>query len=137
MSKSSETNNILVDTDILIDYSNGKSKILEDLFQKHTLGLVSLYISPVTVAEFLTDNKLKNESKQKDAEEFLGLFEIIDVGKKEGVMAGKLLRQGHPPFLGDALIASICLVNNFMLATRNAKHFSKVKGLQFTPSQSF
>lgn len=122
---------VLVDTDILIDYSNSRSKLLESLFQKQSRGLVALYISPVTIAEFLTDKKLKVISKQVEAEEFLSLFDIVEINKREGIVTGKLLRQGNPPFLGDALIASTCLINGLKLATRNEKHFSKVKGLQF------
>lgn len=132
MPEALEIDRILVDTDVLIDYSRGKSEILGTLLNKQSQGLVILFINPVIVAEFLTDNKLKDESKLKVALEFLNLFSVVEVTKKIGVITGELLRKGKLQFIGDALIAASCLVGDLKLTTRNKKHYSKVKNLVFT-----
>lgn len=120
---------ILVDTDILIDYSKGHSRFLEALLTGQERGNMELFINPVVVAEFMTDRTLRDEKKHLQASEFLQLFSLKDVTKSVGFAAGKLLREGHVLFLGDAMIAATCVVNNFQLATRNIRHFNKVPSL--------
>lgn len=120
---------IFVDTDILIDYSKGHSRFLETLLAGQERGNMELFINPVVVAEFMTDRSLQDEKQRIQAEEFLQLFLLKDVTKSVGLAAGKLLREGHVLFLGDAMIAATCVVNNFQLATRNIRHFNKVPSL--------
>jgi len=54
---------ILVDTNVLIDYTNGCSQKLEFLIEDQKNGKVNLYVNPVIVAEFFTDRNLKNKNE--------------------------------------------------------------------------
>lgn len=123
--------NIFIDTDILIDFSFDKDEILEPLFAKQKRGELVLKINPVVMAEFLAD-RLLSGSKQKEEKacQFLQFFEIVEITAKTGILAGRFLREGKIQFLGDALIAATCIIQNLQLATRNKKHYQKVSGLQ-------
>lgn len=121
---------LLVDTNVLIDYSKGKSQLLgEHLASKDW----QLAVNPVIVAEFVNDKQLVNQEKKKQAKEFIGLFSHIDLNKKIGFKAGELIRTWQVDYLGDALIAATCLIEKMALLTRNEKHFKKVKGLKLLP----
>lgn len=122
---------IFIDTDILINYTHDKSKILRILLSEQKLNKVELFINPVVLAEFFTDQKLKNNNYMERISVFLGLFNLIDITGKIGILAGQYLRENKISALGDALIASSCLTHNFKLVTRNKKHFQNIPGLQF------
>ena len=120
---------ILVDTDVLIDYSKGHSRHLETLLQKQKEGSIELFINPVIIAEFLTDHSLQTKGREEKAMEFLNLFSVVDLSKKIGVTAGRLLRTKKSVFLGDALIGATCLIHDYTLATGNTKHFTGIPNL--------
>lgn len=122
---------IFVDTDILIDYTHDKSKILRILLSQQKQSKVELFINPVVLAEFFTDKKFYNNDYLERISEFLGIFNLLDITEKIGLLAGKYLRENKTNALGDALIAASCLTHNLKLATRNKKHFQKIPGLQF------
>lgn len=122
--------NLLVDTNILIDFSKGQSQLLGKYLTAEEWQLV---INPVIVAEFLNDKWLINRTKQKKAEEFISLFKCVGINKEEGIKTGELIRSGQADYLGDALIAATCLTGKMPLLTRNQKHFKKVKGLKLLP----
>lgn len=121
---------ILVDTDVLIDFSKGKSLFLKHLLLLQNKGKADLFITPVNITEFLNDELLVNEGKFEEAEEFLGNFKTLVIGKQTGVLAGKCLREKEALYIADALVAASCIEKEFMLATRNVKHFQKIKGLE-------
>lgn len=121
----------LVDTNILIDFSKNKGKLLEEYIKNEDNW--ELWINPVIVAEFLNDKWLISKTKQKKAEEFIGLFKCRGINKEEGIKTGGLIRSGQVDYLGDALIAASCLVGKISLLTKNQRHFKKVKGLKLLP----
>lgn len=123
--------NILVDTDILIDYSKGHDKLLESLLEKQNNNELELWINPVIIAEFFNDIHLKNKDLFDNAVEFISLFRVAQISKKTGLLAGEILREEKTSFLGDALIAATCISEKLLLATGNKKHFSKIPGLKF------
>lgn len=117
---------ILIDTDILIDYSKGKNELLKSLFENPK---VELFVSAVSVTEFLTDQNIKGQKKEEEALSFLNLFKFAEVNKKSAILARELLREKKVDYLGDALIAGTCLTQNYTLASRNTKHFKKIQDL--------
>jgi len=121
---------ILVDTDVLIDYAHGMNAHLGKLLEAESRGSVQLWISPVNVAEFCTDKKLTSAKMRAKAEEFLSLFSVKETTKAMGILAGEFLRKGKTVYLGDALIAATCIAGNVMLYTRNTRHFAKIPGLE-------
>ena len=122
---------VLVDTDVLIDYSKGYTGTLEELFEKQAKAQVELFINPVIIAEFYTDLKLKNKQRREKTEEFLRFFKTANISGKTGLLAGELLRGNRVLFLGDALIAATAVIEKLKLATRNKKHFKSVQNLEF------
>lgn len=124
-------NKILVDTDILIDYSKGFGQKLEDLFSDQLKGRVELNVCPVNLAEFLNNEQLKDGRKLDQAHEFLGLFGVTDITKSVGIRAGEIMRIKQSDYLGDALVAAVCLEKKMAFLTRNKKHFRLVEGMKF------
>lgn len=122
---------VLVDTDVIIDYTKGKDDALARLFELQSKGEIELYITPVNIAEFLNDTALKNLEKQNKAQDFLRLFSVCDLTSVIGVVAGGYLQKKTISYLGDALIAAACTEHRLVLMTRNRRHFSFVSGLIF------
>jgi predicted nucleic acid-binding protein len=122
---------IFVDTNIIIDFTKGYTKVLKTLFEKKIKGEVELYINPIIVAEFLNDQSLKNKKTKTKALEFLTFFETPPITKETGIIASNLLRENKVSFLADAFIAASCLQHKLLLATNNKKDFQKIKELGF------
>jgi len=122
---------IFVDTNIIIDFTKGYTKVLKTLFEKKIKGELELYINPIIVAEFLNDQSLKNKKTKTKALEFLMFFEILPITKETGIIASNLLREDKVSFLADTFIAASCLQHKLLLATNNKKDFQKIKELDF------
>lgn len=122
---------VMVDTNILIDYTNGYQNDLSKLLAQADKGEIRLLINPVIVAEYLADKKLKIASAKKIAAEFLNLFSCTTITKKIGELTGEIIRTCSDLAWRDAMIAACCLTENCLLATRNRKHFNKIRGLKF------
>ena len=123
---------ILVDTDVLIDYSKARSLELELLLEKSVSGEVELFICPINVAEFLNDKKLRlSERGLAVALNFLKLFKIVELGRESGEITAGILLGRNGIYLGDAFIAAACVENDLRLFTRNKRHFEKIKGIKF------
>lgn len=128
---------ILVDTDVLIDYSKAKSGDLGALLERSESGEVELFICPVNVAEFLNDRKLKTSNSMRlKARNFLKLFKLVKLGMETGEITARILLNVDGIYLGDALIAAACIENDLHLLTRNQKHFSRINGLKFYPVET-
>lgn len=123
--------NIFLDTDVIVDFSNGKSPVLEELINIQERKEAELYINPIVVTEFLNSEKLDNVKKLERAKEILASFSFLPLRMKVSYKNAELLRTKQIEYLPDGYIASTCLTNDFLLATRNKKHFKNVKGLKF------
>lgn len=122
--------NILVDTDVIINFSKGKDRELKELLEVQESGNCELFINPVIQAEYFTDRNLLNKEKMQKAISFFSFFTMVDIDRKVGFKAGELLREGKVQFIGDAFIAATCLIRNLFLKTANRKHFTKIKELE-------
>ena len=119
---------ILVDSDILIQYSRG------DIAAAEWLEIASkrdeLVISVVNEIELLfgsRDNRGLTETRQ-----LLATFEIIQIDEVISKRASFLVDKyclSHRLEMPDAMIAATALVNNFELATINKKDFRFIEGL--------
>lgn len=127
---------ILVDTDILIDYSKGYDRFLGALLGKQTKGEVELFVTPVTITEFMTDTSLTDTKRREKAVAFLDLFTVKETGRVIGLLAGQFLREGKTEYLGDSMIAASAISVGMSLATRNHKHFKNIPGL-FIETESY
>ena len=124
-------NKVLVDTDVLIDFTKGHDRALAALLARQYDGQMELYITPINITEFLNDTALVKSGKLAEAKEFLRLFSVCDTTSAIGITAGEYLRNGTVAFLGDAIIAATSVSLELPLLTRNTKHFAKVPKMVF------
>jgi toxin FitB len=101
-----------------------------------------LWISAVTVAEIrlglsllphgARKNLLLDLAEQMFAEDFSErcLPFDCDGALQYSFITSERNRQGHPISVEDAQIAAIALTSGFVLATRNVKDFTGIKGLR-------
>jgi predicted nucleic acid-binding protein len=118
---------LLVDTNILIDYSNGYGDELKNLFELQKKGLAHLLVNPIVVMEYLIGIY---EKDIENALGFLSQFDSIPITIPMGILASKLVQKRIGSFWKDALIATCCIEEDLSLATKNVKHFNDIKGLK-------
>lgn len=107
---------ILVDTDIFIDHLRGAKPIKS--------GRNRLHYSVVTRAELFAGNSASNLVIQ-----LLGPFKEHGIDRAIAERAGRIVRESGIR-MPDALIAATALEHRFSVATRNRRHFAKVRGLR-------
>ena len=112
--------NILVDTDIIIDFLRGREKAKDFLLS--LLDESTLYCSAITVAEIYAGMR-KHEKQKTDG--LVDSLHIIDVNREIAEKAGEykknIKRQSLE--LDDCLIAASAFVKGAVLATGNGKHY--------------
>ncbi len=124
------TNNVFVDTDILIDYSKGRTDTLNTLLTSHQESTIHLYTNPIVIAEFYRG--IQPETKRHtNAQKLFSIFTVLVITKEIGLVAATIMRENQSSAITDALIAATCLVHKLQLATRNTKHFSPIAHLTF------
>lgn len=112
--------NVLVDTDILINFLRGKEtakKFLTLLLEDATVNC-----SVITVAEIYVG--MKDHEKEK-SDELIDSLNVIDVNREIAEKAGKYKKEGKSQSLerDDCLIAATAFVKEAILATGNEKHY--------------
>jgi len=117
----------LIDSDILIDFLRGLNKTRGFLFKLRKEG--ELLISVINVVEIYSGKEIKNTKKRKIIDQFLNGFKIIPLDENLGKLAGEIRLNYHLPF-ADAIVAATAIYTGSVLATRNIKHFSKIKNLK-------
>lgn len=120
---------LLIDTDVLIDYSRGIEKtkgILKTLESDLTLA-----ISVVTQLELMVG--CENKADFKSLQNFLSNFEIIQLSKsisEKAVDLFKKYRLRHGVLIPDMLIASTALILEIPLLSKNRKDFRFINKLE-------
>ncbi len=122
--------NILIDTDVVIEYLRSKNKSsteLIKLLQKHD-------VFASAISEFELYLGARTERHQKDLEIVFNVVEIIpfDVGcGKTAASIWKARESTHQhPEIKDIFIASIAIHNDLWLRTFNEKHFKGIENLK-------
>jgi len=126
--------NILIDTDIVIDYLRGRDKSsteLIKLMQEHNLFLSS-------VSEFELYLGAKTARHQNDLEILFSELEVISFDFGCGKIAADIWKDTQSRHqhieIKDIFIASIAIHNDIWLKTFNIKHFQGIKGLKIWDS---
>ena len=128
---------ILADTDVLIDYLNGKQPIFDQVAEY--IRADSLLTSSVNCFELLSGAR---SGKRGDrVHELVNTIPVLgfdlECSRAAAEIWQNLQERGVSIGMADSLIAGIALVNNLPLITRNRRHFAEVKGLQLVlPSGS-
>lgn len=119
---------LLIDTDVLIDYSRGivgTKDLLLNLESEYALA-----ISVVTQLELMVG--CENKADFSSLKNFLATFEIIHVNKSISEKTAELFekyRLSHGVMIPDMFIASTALVHRLPLLTKNRKDFRFIKEL--------
>jgi tRNA(fMet)-specific endonuclease VapC len=121
---------ILIDTDVVIEYLRSKEKSSTELIrllQKHDVFLSA-------ISEFELYLGARTERHQKDLEMIFNKVEIIpfDIGcGKIAASIWKDLELAHQnPEIKDIFIESIAIRNDIWLRTFNEKHFKGIEELK-------
>lgn len=120
---------VIIDTDILIDFTKGETDSLNTLNRLNKD--YELLISVMTKFEILVGARNKNEFK--DLERFISTYHLVDFTSSITSEATNLLRKyrlSHGLLVADSLIASTALVLNCPMITKNQKDFKFISGLE-------
>ena len=120
-------NNLLVDTDILVDFFRGKDKAVS--FIKKNADRILL--ASVVVAELYAGVKGKEEKQTLD--QFISLFPVLALEKEIAITGGRykqMFGQSHGIGLVDAILAATAEHHQAKLITLNTKHYPMLKGLK-------
>ena len=112
--------NVLVDTDILINFLRGREKAR--VFLSSLVNESVIYCSVITVAEIFAG------MKEHEIEKPVGLLDslnILDVTREIAEKAGSYKNsiKNHELELDDCLIAATAFVRNAVIATGNGSHY--------------
>lgn len=122
--------NVLVDSDILIDFFRTGTGLLPDLIKQQDEGEIEIYVSSMTVFELFS-----GQSSRSEKEKILQLLEdlkIIPFDPSLAQLAGELNRDLHVRVpLADFIIGATSLYLNAKLATRNKSHFKDISRIRF------
>jgi predicted nucleic acid-binding protein len=123
---------LVIDTDIIIDFLRHKSKLLQEAVEKYNCGItaVSLYeLQAIAV---------RSPRQEELLAEFLTIIAVLPFDQSSATSAAQVWRdlqlQGQGIGLPDTLIAGICLANDVPLLTNNQKHFQRVINLKLIDS---
>ena len=126
--------NVLIDTDIVIEYLRSKDKAsteLINLLQKHDVFLSSIW-------EFELFLGVKTDRHLNDLEMLFSEVEVIPFDFGCGKIAANIwkdLQLMHQHLeIKDVFIASIAINNGVWLRTFNKKHFQRIKKLKIWES---
>lgn len=123
--------NLLVDSDILIDFTRGIDEardFLAGVWSIHEVG-----ISCITQMELFVG--ARDKAEQRRIEQFLTQFEIVSISDAISTVAVGLIQKyhlSHGLAIPDALIAATVLHLDVPLVTKNVRDFKFIKGLRLT-----
>jgi predicted nucleic acid-binding protein len=111
---------IVIDTDILINYLRGSVKTLDYLKELAQSNMLSC--SAITVAELFAGMK---NSELRMTEMLINSLNIINVDRKIAQKAGNYRQtiKSQNLELDDCIIAATCFIKNATLVTANVKHY--------------
>ena len=123
--------NMVIDTNIFIDYLRSKDKKSTVLF---SIPQSIVFISAVTLYELYMG--ATTDEKKKDIQLLTEDLPILPFTEEVAVKASEIyhdLKKANQLIeFQDIFIAATCIVYGFPLKTANAKHFNRIKQISFT-----
>ena len=123
-------NNILLDTNIVIEVFDGNKDIADKINK-----LPAFYLTSIVLGElYIGVNRVVNKAKHlKKVNDFLKLCKVLDVDSITAVYYGELVaalyKKGKPLPINDVWIAASALQHDLTLVTRD-KHFNEISNLK-------
>lgn len=119
--------NYLLDTDILIDWLQGKPWARSLILNSD----VRVYCSSVSRKELLSKQGLSDSERQRIAR-LLQLVRVLQVDPVIAAAASELLSQyaDSPLRIADALVAATAWTKGMALVTRNRKHYEFIREIR-------
>jgi predicted nucleic acid-binding protein len=122
----------LIDTDVLIDVSRGNPSAIDYLDQLSNSWTISI----ITALELIVGARDKREAAQID--KLIATYSTIPLDDAIGKLAYDLLTLyagSHGLRVFDSLIAATALQKNFILASKNRRHFHMISNLRLEVPQ--
>ena len=122
----------VLDTNVVIDYFKGRSKVAERLLAvpPRDIALPAIVAYDVWVGVLGSQNAKRRQSQY---EQFLSVIEVIPfdsaISRRAAELRHTLARRGESIGPLDTLIAGTALACGAALVTRNVKEFGRVAGL--------
>lgn len=128
---------VVVDTDILIDYSKGYADWLGSMLlaEKKTIDLI---LPTIVISEYFASKLLEDPKLAKATDDLLRLFQKQDFNEEIAKILATLLRHKTYPAsasLADLMIASTAIYLDAELATRNKRDFANIPSLRLLELQ--
>lgn len=129
---------VVVDTDVLIDYFAGVSpspsaEAITKLLQEDRLAVTALTLFELACGA-------QTEEQLHDLELLGQAAHLIPLDGPAALRAGAIYRElrakGQLLEVADLLIAGCCLAGQMPLLTRNTEHFSRVRGLELLEAEA-
>ena len=123
-------NNLLIDTNIIIEIFEGNTEIADKIN-----AAAGILISTIVLGElYIGINRVSNKAKHlKKLDSFLSLCEILDIdaetSKHYGEITASLYKKGKPIPSNDIWIAATAKRYDLRLVTRD-KHFNQIEKLR-------
>ncbi|OGG19826.1 hypothetical protein A3D03_01025 [Candidatus Gottesmanbacteria bacterium RIFCSPHIGHO2_02_FULL_40_13] len=118
---------ILLDTDVFIDYLRGHKERVKDVFLRVENGQIKGIVSQLTLVELYAGD-IEGREKEREIVKLLSYFEIIRLNDTLCKLAGKV-RWKYKLGIADAVIAATCIETSTKLLTFNLKHFTNLPGI--------
>lgn len=123
---------VVLDTDVLIDYLRGLKSAVA-FVEKLSREGVALATTAVNLFELAWGAYKLGGGKLRDVQKLAGALAVLSLSEMEALKAGEEMEHleslGAPVDLRDVLIGVIARENGASLATGNAKHFKRIRGL--------
>ena len=127
---------VCLDTSLIIDFLKDNEVAISTVERLDGSDEDVTMASPtiIELVRGLNSKNIREEEKEK-IKEFINSFFVLNLEKQSAFLAGEieseLIKKGELIELEDIMIAAIAITNNEKLMTRNEKHFSRIKNLDF------
>ena len=125
---------ICLDSDFVVDFLKQNQNAIFKLQSLKGEKAVSTEINYFEVLYGVFDKKQISQKELNSVQEFFNSIPNMTLDHSSAYNAAEIAtnleKSGLEIGINDSLIAGICLANNCAILTKNAKHFSRIKGLK-------
>ncbi|MEK6826070.1 MAG: type II toxin-antitoxin system VapC family toxin [Nanoarchaeota archaeon] len=127
-------NRVCLDTNILVDILRSNKdtvNLIKNIEESNILATTYINLFELYYGAALSENRKLNFM---EVEKLISTLDLLNLSEQSTKLAGTILvtlkNKGQTVDFRDLLIASIAIANNFMLLTKNKKHFENIPGLK-------